>query len=101
MSAPQNIGVGAPRDRESIPIRREPCRPGIEQICVGAPTGRLPGVGEQTCRPPSKLTLGSRQGGYLALGADVSAPQEIEPTEFLNTSSRVINLNISKQIINK
>ena len=31
----------------------------------------------------------------------MSAPQEIEPTEFLDMSSRVINLNISKQIVNK
>ena len=31
----------------------------------------------------------------------MSAPQEIEPTEFVDTSSRVINLNIYKQIINK
>ena len=29
----------------------------------------------------------------------MSAPQEIEPTEFLDTSSRVINPNISKQIV--
>ena len=78
-------------------------------------------------RVSSKFALGHRQVGYLALGsrrvgspancrwgadrsaiwrwgapgADVSAPQEIEPTEILDTSSRVINLNISKQIINK
>ena len=77
-----------------------------QHIGVGAPTGRLAGVREQTCRLPSKLALGSRQVGCLALGsrhvgstayrrwgtdrstswrwgADVSAPQQIvvgEPT---------------------
>ena len=71
-----------------------------QHIGVGAPTGRLAGVREQTCRLPSKLALGSRQVGCLALGsrhvgstayrrwgtdrstswrwgADVSAPQQI------------------------
>ena len=77
-----------------------------QQIGVGEPTGRLSGVGVQTCRFSSKLPLGSRQVGYLALGsrpvgspancrwgadrsdtwrwgADLSAPQQIavgEPT---------------------
>ena len=77
-----------------------------QHIGVGAPTGRLAGVREQTCRLPSKLALGSRQVGCLAFGsrpvgspancrwgadrsavwrsgADLSAPQQIvvgEPT---------------------
>ena len=58
MSAPQHIGVA-----------------------VGAPTGRLSGVGEQTCRLPSKLPLG--RSAIWCWGADLSAPQPIavgEPT---------------------
>ena len=86
----------------------EPRHVGSQHIGVGAPTGRMSSVGEQTCRLPSKLPLGSRQTGrlYLALGsrpvgspancrwgadrsaiwrwgADLSAPQPIavgEPT---------------------
>ena len=40
-----------------------------QQIVVGEPTGRLSGVREQTCRLPSKLSLGSRQVGCLAFGS--------------------------------
>ena len=40
-----------------------------QHIGVVAPTGRLAGVREQTCRLPSKLALGSRQVGCLALGS--------------------------------
>ena len=50
-----------------------------QQIGVGAPTGRISSVGEQTCRLPSKLPLGSRQVGYTwRWGADMSAPQHID-----------------------
>ena len=49
-----------------------------------APTGRLSGVREQTCRLPSKLSLGSRhRSAVWRSGADLSAPQQIvvgEPT---------------------
>ena len=61
-----------------------------QHIGVRAPTGRLSGVREQTCRLPSKLSLGSRQVGCLAFGsrpvgspehfrsgADRSVPQKI------------------------
>ena len=61
-----------------------------QHIGVRAPTGRLSGVREQTCRLPSKLSLGSRQVGCLAFGsrpvgspancrwgADRSVPQNI------------------------
>ena len=55
-----------------------------QHIGVGAPTGRISSVGEQTCRLPSKLPLGSPQVGYIwRWGADLSAPQPIavgEPT---------------------
>ena len=40
-----------------------------QHIGVRAPTGRLSGVREQTCRLPSKLSLGSRQVGCLAFGS--------------------------------
>ena len=40
-----------------------------QHIGVRAPTGRLSGVREQTCRLPSKLSLGSRQAGCLAFGS--------------------------------
>ena len=55
MSAPQHIGVGAPT----------------------LATGRLAGIGEQACRLPSKLSLGSRQVGspeHCRWGPDMSAP---------------------------
>ena len=61
-----------------------------QHIGVGAPTGRLASVGEQTCRLPSKLSLVSRRVGCLAFGsrpvgspancrwgADRSVPQNI------------------------
>ena len=36
-----------------------------QHIGVVAPTGRISSAGEQTCRLPSKLPLGSRQVGYI------------------------------------
>ena len=48
-------------------------------VLVGEPTGRLSGVREQTCRLPSKLSLGSRQVGspeHCRWGSDMSAPLE-------------------------
>ena len=48
-----------------------------QQIVVGEPTGRLSGVREQTCRLPSKLSLGSRQVGspeHCRWEPDMSAP---------------------------
>ena len=55
-----------------------------QHIGVRTPTGRLSGVREQTCRLPSKLSLGSRHTSAVwRSGADLSAPQQIvvgEPT---------------------
>ena len=85
MSAPQHIGVGAPTGR-------------ISGVGGGGQTFRFPsisalghrqvgsGVGERTCRLPSKLELGSRGADRSAIwrwGADLSASQHIavgEPT---------------------
>ena len=50
-----------------------------QNIDVGAPTGNPFRIDEN--RVASKFALGHRQVGYTwRWGADVSAPQEIEPT---------------------
>ena len=43
-----------------------------QHIGVGAPTGRLAGVGEQTCRLPSKLPFGARHVGSLDISGSVT-----------------------------
>ena len=79
LSAPQQIAVGALADYLALGSRpvSSPanCRWGADRSAIWR--------WEQTCRLSSKLPLRSRQVGYLALGADLSAPQQIaveEPT---------------------
>ena len=90
MSAPQQIGVGAPTGRISS-VGEQTCRlPSKLPWRWGADRSAISGVGEQTCRLPSISALGRRQVGYLALGsrpvgspancrwgADRSVPQKI------------------------
>ena len=55
-----------------------------QHIGVRAPTARLYGVREQTCRLPSKLSLGSRQVGspeHCRWGPDMSAPLDTAEEE--------------------
>ena len=76
MSAPQHIGVRPGTDSSAI-WRSGADVSAPQQIVVGEPTGRLSGVREQTCRLPSKLSLGSRQVGspeHCRWGPDMSAP---------------------------
>ena len=84
--APRECGIGQYPD-PLLPIEHRRWSPDMsapQHIGVGAQTGRISSAGEQTCRLPSKLPLGSRQVGYIwRWGADLSAPQHIgvgEPT---------------------
>ena len=55
----------------------------VQHIGVRAPTGRLSGVREQTCRLPANGRWGADRSAVWRSGADLSAPQQIvvgEPT---------------------